>query len=376
MSHGLCPRSRPSAPCAAHLWLAPLDSETISVFATAFTLSAKKRGCRVSTERFLAALPDYRKEQMVRLCKDAQNECRFIVKSEDLPAPMLPPDWQEHICFSTCVETTLLKCKPGTDLTTFLKLLCSTAVRLHCIVDRNLPVDAYLTDEGPAARQPPALAALATPDPHRWQSHPVTTLVAGDDVLVGDVLEMVLSKARSVELLRTCKAVSSSWRHAARHTLCNLRWLRANRISLHDLLKRGSPSPRLVLALTNEWPACMHERDGEGLLPLQCELRRRIEVAASLPNVLLRPPPPRPSSPCRPFCMCSHPPSLGSTLALRKRADAAAYRMNAELVTALRQATAALLPASAAWANSAEARSIKSHLRPVRTRIAHAPIAA
>ena len=70
------------------------------------------------------------------------------------------------------------------------------------------------------------------------------------------------------------------------------------------------------------------------------------------------------------------PLSLGSTLALRKRADAAAYRMNAELVAALRQATAALLPASAAWANSAEARSIKTHLRPVRTRIAHAPIAA
>ena len=91
------------------------------------------------------------------------------------------------------------------------------------------------------------------------------------------------------------------------------------------MLKKGSPSPELVLALVREWPACLHERDGEGLLPLQY---------------------------------------------------AAAYRMDAELVATLRKATKLVVPGSAAWASSGEARSIRSHLRPVRTRVGRVPIAA
>ena len=83
-----------------HLWFAPLTPDTIAVFATAFTLSAKKRGNRVSTERFLAALPDEHKAQMAKLCAAAQNDCNLNVKAADLPAPELPADWQEQICTS------------------------------------------------------------------------------------------------------------------------------------------------------------------------------------------------------------------------------------------------------------------------------------
>ena len=145
------------------------------------------------------------------------------------------------------------------------------------------------------------------------------------DVIGWDVLQIVMSKAGSIENLRKCKAVCTSWRRAARYTLCDIDWLQANHISIHDLLKKGNPTQDLVLALAAKQPRCLHERDGEDLLPLQY---------------------------------------------------AAAYRMDASLVSALRDATARQVPGSAAWANSAEARSIKSQLRPVRTRVAHVPIAA
>lgn len=134
-----------------------------------------------------------------------------------------------------------------------------------------------------------------------------------------------MSKANSIEALRKCKAVCTAWRDGARHTLCDVDWLLANEISLHTLLKKGNPSPRLVLELSDRKPLCMYKRDGEGLLPLQY---------------------------------------------------AAAYRMDADLVAALRQATASRVPGSAAWANSAEAITVKSQLRPVRTRVVHGPIAA
>jgi hypothetical protein len=315
----------------SHLWLAPLAEDLIATFSTAFTLSAKKRGFRVSTERFLAALPETHKEQMLRLCKDAQSECKMSVSAADLPAPPLPADWQDKICFSTCIERTLLKCQPGTDLTTFLRLLCTTAVRLHCVVDRSLPIELYLTNNKEATATLTALPLPASP------SAPVDIMLSGpqeirtlmelsvEEQLPTDVLELVMAKASSVETLRNCKAVCKSWRQGARRTLCDVAWLRDHHISLHELLKKGCPSPQLVLALANERPVYMHERDGEGLLPLQY---------------------------------------------------AAAYRMNADLVAALRQATASVLPVSAVWAGSAEARSIKSHLRHVRTRVAHVPIAA
>ena len=326
---------------AAHLWLANLDTEVVGVFGVAFTLSAKKRGYRVSTERFLAALPDQHKEMVRSLCEDAGCDCKMAVGVADLPAPALPADWQEKICFSTCIEATLVKCGPGTNLIAFLRLLSTTAVRLHCVMDRSMPVSAYISETrllqppalashipppppGPPPPPPPPRPPPQMPSPDRWQSH-APTVFSVDDHLGDDVLLTVMAKASSIEALRKCKTVCKSWRRGARVTLCDVSWLLANNISLHDLLKKGNPSPHLVLALAAERPSCMHERDGEGLLPLQY---------------------------------------------------AAAYRMDADLVAAIRQATAARVPGSAAWANSAEARSIKSQLRPVRTRVVHGPIAA
>ena len=308
---------------STHLWLAPLDAETIKVFATAYTLSARKRGGRVSTERFLAALPDHFKFQVARLCKDAQNDCKMSVTEADLPAPKLPADWQAKICFSTCIESTLLKCTPDTNLVKFLKLLCTTASRLHCIVDLDMPIDSYLSSG--RENEPTVLLPPPTQAPDRWQSHDRAGTLSVDDHLDFDVLRIIMSKADSIEVLRKAKAVCTSWRQSARLTSCDIDWLVANGISLHDLLKKGNPSPQLVLGLVTKLPACMHKRDGEGLLPLQY---------------------------------------------------AAAYRMDADLVDVLRQVTAFKVPGSCAWANSAEALSIKSQLRPVRTRVDHGPIAA
>ena len=244
--------------------------------------------------------------------------------------------WQEKVCFSTCIETTLLKCGPATNLVAFLRLLITTAVRLHCVVDRNMPVDLYINET--RLLKPPKLAShipppppglpppppLQTPSPDRWLSHAATTHSV-DERFGEDVLLTVMSQATSIEALRKCKAVCTSWRRGARLTLCDVKWLLANNVSLHDLLKKGNPSAQLVLALAAERPSYMHERDGEGLLPLQYS---------------------------------------------------AAYRMDADLVAAIRQATASQVPGSAAWANSAEARAIKSQLRPVRTRVARGPLLA
>lgn len=319
------PRALPIAAMSLHLWLDALDAETVSVFATAFTLSARKRSNRVSTERFLAALPDRHKEWMARVIADADSDCKMSVAADDLPAPELPADWQEKICFSTCLESTLLKCRPETSLVAFLKHLCATAVRLHCVVDRNMKLDSYLPEGDAIYGFTSRLCAPSPSSPNaldRRQLHPATAL-AFDDVLAGDVLHTVMLQAQSVEALRKCKAVCTSWRKAVRHVLCDVDWLHANKIGLHDVLKKGSPSPSLVVALAAKQPTCVLSRDGEGLLPLQY---------------------------------------------------AAAYRMNDGVVNALRMVTAGQMPGSAAWASSAEARSIKSHLRPVRTRVAHGPI--
>ena len=67
-----------------------------------------------------------------------------------------------------------VKCGPGTGLVAFLKLLCATAVRLHCVADRNIDVDAYLTSAAPPVpwlESPPPVAS------DRWQSYPYICVV-------------------------------------------------------------------------------------------------------------------------------------------------------------------------------------------------------
>jgi hypothetical protein len=137
-----------------------------------------------------------------------------------------------------------------------------------------------------------------------------------------DVLSVVMSKASSISELLACKVVCSAWHQSARASLCDIEWLCRNDISLHELLKRGRPSPRLATALIAARPELLRERDGEGLLPLQY---------------------------------------------------AAAYRLDADLVAAIRKATVHVVPGGVAGMHPG-ARSLK--LRPVRTRVRQAPIAA
>lgn len=324
-----------------HLWLTPLDDETIAVFAVAFTLSAKKRGYHVSTHRLLAALPDVYKEKMKDLleaaaCKGMGTSLALLysltIREAGLPAPELPNDWQDKITFSTCIESTLHKCGrsgPGTvNLINFLKLLITTAVNLRYIAEAAIPLDLYLTaDEAHLtpcilSRITPILARTQLMD--REQSHPSSTTPSAEDHLDIDVLHVIMSNVGSIETLRNCKVVCKSWRQAARRTLCDADWLLANQVTLHVLLKKGRPSPGLVVAMTTKRPALLHERDGEGLIPLQY---------------------------------------------------AAACKMAIDLVVALRRETARQSP-GCALLNSTEGRSMKSHLRPVQTRVTQGRIAA
>ena len=315
----------------SHLWMANLDEEAISVFATAFNFSREK-GFRVSTERFLASLPQVRKVQMMRLCEAAQNECNMTAPHPDVHEP-ISDDWQQRICFSTCIESTLHKCGPGTSLVMFLRLLCTNASLLHCIADRNLPVEAYLTDttrglDPPAIviapfappPAPPLHKIMVAPDPYRWQRHGASLSSIGE-LLNSDVLGTLMSMTDTIDNLRKCKVVCKSWRQAARLTLCDQDWLCERRVTIHDMLKKGVPSPYLVLKKASRQPHCMLERDHNGLLSLQY---------------------------------------------------ASAWRMDAALVTALRKATSVHVGWGASLA--CQAVGIQRRLRHVNTRTAHAPI--
>ena len=83
----------------------------------------------------------------------------------------------------------------------------------------------------------------------------------------------------SVETLKTLKLVSKDFAQPARNTLCNVEWLMRNNVSLHDLLKQGSPSPALINKLAKASPGCLMQRDGDGLLPLHS--RRRTSRASA-----------------------------------------------------------------------------------------------
>lgn len=136
-------------------------------------------------------------------------------------------------------------------------------------------------------------------------------------------MDVIASKA-NLSTLQVCKAVSRAWRKTARRALTNVAWLLEEKISLHVLVKTGHPSPRLAMALGLASPRLLQERDEEGLLVLQY---------------------------------------------------VAAYRKDPLLIAAIREATVKVVPGLCP-AFGAEARTIKHKLRPVRTRIRQAPIAA
>ena len=295
-----------------HPLLACLDAETTRIFHAAFKMSSD-RGNRVSTNRFLSAVRETQKAEMARLLFDRRT---YATAADPSIAPYESADWQQRICFSTCVENALRKCVNETTLITFLQLLCGDTMLA-------------LTDLSFASHsQDGACSTLSTEvniplDPARWVDHPAGHRSMDD--LAEDVLRVIMFEARSIDSLQKCKVVCKSWARAARQTLGNVDWLLGNHISLHDLLRRGDPTPRLALALATANPETMQERDRHGLLPLQYS---------------------------------------------------AAYRKEARLTAALRQATVATVPGSAAWASGDEARSVKRQLRPVSTRVGQRPIAA
>ena len=147
------------------------------------------------------------------------------------------------------------------------------------------------------------------------------------DMLNVDLLHSIMEHVDSVSTLRDLKCVSKDFAQPARNTLCDVQWLMRNNISLHGLLKQGSPSPALVAKLAKASPGCLMQRDGDGLLPLQF---------------------------------------------------AAAYksRFGDAVVSAIREVTVRAVPGSVWPAKSDEARGLRKGLRPARTRISGVIVAA
>ena len=154
-----------------------------------------------------------------------------------------------------------------------------------------------------------------------------TMTCSATDLLIVDLLHTIMENVDSVETLKTLKLVSKDFAQPARNTLCNVDWLMRNNVSLHGLLKQGSPSPALINKLAKASPGCLMQRDGDGLLPLQF---------------------------------------------------AAAYksRFGDALVSAIREVTVRAVPGSVWPAKSDEARGLRKGLRPVRTRISGVIVAA
>jgi len=162
-----------------------------------------------------------------------------------------------------------------------------------------------------------------SPDVERWRCYPIASSVDYTDLLSEDMLREMFLKADGVELLRKCKSVCKRWRCHARSTLTEVDWLLANDVGLHALLRLGGPSPCLTLALAVARPLLLHERDADGMLPLQY---------------------------------------------------AAAYQKNEHLVAELRKAMTGVVLGSGSWSSSVKARKLK--LRPVVTRISQGIVAA
>ena len=147
------------------------------------------------------------------------------------------------------------------------------------------------------------------------------------DILNFDLLHTLMEHVDSVSTLRALKSVSKDFVQPARNTLTNVEWLMRNNISLHFLLKQGTPSPALAAKLAKASPGCLMQRDGDGLLPLQF---------------------------------------------------AAAYksRFGDALLSTIREVTVRAVPGSVWPARSDEARGLRKGLRPVRTRVSGVIVAA
>ena len=124
--------------------------------------------------------------------------------------------------------------------------------------------------------------------------------------------------------LQQCKAVCKAWQRQGRAVATDVNWMVASGISLHTLIKVGRPSPKLASKLALARPELLNERDrDEGLLPLQY---------------------------------------------------AAAYRLDANLVSSLRTLTQSFVPGGLQALDRAAFSRKKAMLRSVETHIGHIPM--
>merc|ERR1712007_2268 len=110
-----------------HHYFKNLNAEVVETFKQAYAISVIGKEGRISTERFLAALPEEHRRQMQQIA----NESDYHVDL-DMPRPRgeIDPDWQRKMLFSNCVENALLESMHGNrkGLHGFLKILSTTAV--------------------------------------------------------------------------------------------------------------------------------------------------------------------------------------------------------------------------------------------------------
>ena len=115
----------------------------------------------------------------------------------------------------------------------------------------------------------PKFVPQVVDDSERSKSTVCTMTCSATEMLNYDLLHSLMEHVDSVATLKSLKLVSKDFVQPARNTLTNIDWLQRNNISLHGLLKVGSPSPALAAKLAKANPGCLHQRDSAGLLPLQ-----------------------------------------------------------------------------------------------------------
>jgi hypothetical protein len=122
----------------------------VDTFERAYYLSEKKKG-RVSTERFIGALPRHVREGALLLCAHIDYEINDAYVLNEWPMS-ISNDWGRDISFTECMDNTLreasncdLECDMG--LLEFFKLLCGTAASLSASISHyNVDIEAYLGD--------------------------------------------------------------------------------------------------------------------------------------------------------------------------------------------------------------------------------------
>jgi hypothetical protein len=112
------------------------NEELRQVFERAYTMKE-----RVSTMRFIAALPEHLLPQALKLCQDVGYE----INETYTPTESIL-SWEKNICFTDRVDEALRKASSDVDLVHFLKLLFRTSLTLSSLITKKgCDVDAYIS---------------------------------------------------------------------------------------------------------------------------------------------------------------------------------------------------------------------------------------